>query len=71
MSEIQKYKVGGMSCEGCARSVREALQGVFPECEITVDLAAGQVAVKGSHDEEALAVVVEGTGYDFNGKVRG
>jgi len=49
--------VEGMTCGGCARSVERAVKGAVPGAAVTVDLAAGRVAVEGAAGTEAEAVV--------------
>ncbi len=61
------YKVGGMTCGGCARSVTNAIGKLAPDAAVTVDLAAGTVAVEGAA-EETVRKAVEGAGFDFGGQ---
>ncbi|OIR02356.1 zinc/cadmium/mercury/lead-transporting ATPase [mine drainage metagenome] len=60
------YKVAGMTCGGCARSVEQAIKAAAPSAEVSVDLAAGQVGVEGA-DPQTVAKAVEAAGFDFNG----
>ena len=39
-------KVGGMSCEHCAKAVTNAVAGVAGTADVAVDLKAGQVSFK-------------------------
>ncbi|HVI50271.1 MAG TPA: heavy-metal-associated domain-containing protein [Candidatus Sulfotelmatobacter sp.] len=60
------YKVSGMTCGGCARSVEQAIKSAAPEASVSVDLAKGQVTVEGA-DETSVAKAVDGAGFDFQG----
>lgn len=61
------YKVEGMTCQGCARSVTNAIKAVAPESEISVDLDAKQITVKGLNDDAVVAKAVDDAGFDFGG----
>ena len=59
--------VGGMSCEGCVRSVREVLAGSAGVAQAEVDLAAAQARVQfdpQQTDAAALVQAVEEAGFD-------
>ncbi|GGX81639.1 heavy-metal-associated domain-containing protein [Vogesella alkaliphila] len=61
--------VDGMTCGGCANSVKKALAGVPGVAEVEVDLAAKRVSVRhdGSADEGALRSAIENAGFDVIG----
>ncbi|MDO5356944.1 MAG: heavy metal-associated domain-containing protein [Conchiformibius sp.] len=59
--------VGGMSCEGCVRSVREVLAASAGVAQAEVDLAAAQARVQFNPqqtDAVALVQAVEDAGFD-------
>lgn len=62
------YKVAGMTCGGCAKSVTAALSKAAPEAEFAVDHAAGLVSVKGVVAADTVKQVVENAGFDFLGE---
>ncbi|EWY42289.1 heavy metal transporter [Skermanella stibiiresistens SB22] len=62
-----KYKVSGMTCGGCARSVTNAIVAKDPAAKVEVDLAAGIVAVDGALSAETVKDAVEDAGFDFGG----
>jgi len=66
MSET--YKVDGMTCGGCVRSVTNAITRVAPDAKVEVDLPTGRVTVDGA-DADAVKKAVEGAGFDFGGAV--
>ena len=63
----EKYKVDGMTCGGCARSVTNAITKLAPNARVEVDLPTGIVTVDGA-DADAVKDAVEGAGFDFGGK---
>ena len=48
------YKVEGMTCQGCVRSLTSAIQAVKPDEEPTIDLDAGTLAVVGIDEATVL-----------------
>nr|WP_276570142.1 heavy metal-associated domain-containing protein [Thiocystis violacea] len=56
-------RISGMSCQHCARAVKEALAAVVGAGEIEVDLASGIARVDGVADRDALVAAVTGAGY--------
>jgi copper chaperone len=62
-----KYKVSGMTCGGCVRSVTNAITARDGSARVEVDLPAGIVSVEGDLSEDAVKDAVEGAGFDFGG----
>ncbi len=60
------YKVAGMTCGGCVRSVEQAIKAAAPGASVSVDLAGGKVTVDGA-DEAAVAKAVDDAGFEFQG----
>ena len=63
-----KYKVSGMTCGGCVRSVTNAITARDGSARVEVDLPAGIVTVDGDLSEDTVKDAVEGAGFDFGGK---
>ena len=61
------YSVRGMTCDGCAKSVKGALERRAPGLEVEVSLETEEVRVRGAHDEEAIKDAIEDAGFDFGG----
>lgn len=61
------YRVEGMTCQGCARSVTRAVQSVRPDAEVSVDLEKGLVTVAGEAGEQQVRQAVEDAGFEFAG----
>tara|TARA_R110002096_G_scaffold436021_1_gene665204 strand:+ start:74864 stop:75061 length:198 start_codon:yes stop_codon:yes gene_type:complete len=62
-----KYTIEGMTCEGCVRSVTNALEKANGT-EVRVDLATKTVEVA-TLGEDAVKQVIEDAGFDFGGRV--
>ena len=60
------YKVLGMSCGGCAKSVTNAIQEVAPGSDVSVNLDEKSVSVTGA-DEATVKQAVEDAGFEFAG----
>ncbi len=63
------YRVSGMTCEGCVKSVTGAIQKVAPEAKVDVDLDAMTVTVNGFDDSAAIGKAITGAGFDLAGAV--
>lgn len=62
------YKVSGMTCGGCARSVEQAIKAEAPAASVTIDLGTATVTVDGA-EEAQVKKAVDGAGFDFQGLV--
>jgi len=60
------YKVIGMTCGGCAKSVANAILDAAPDAEVAVNLDEKTVKVNGA-DEAAVKRAVEDAGFEFSG----
>lgn len=68
MSEPIVYRVDGMTCGGCARSVGNAVKTAAPTVEVVhVDPAKGTLEVRGAHDPSVLREAIEDAGFDWAG----
>jgi copper chaperone len=63
------YRIAGMTCAGCVRSVTRALRSALPHTEVEVDLDQGMAHVQGEHSESAVQQAVEQAGFRFDGQV--
>ncbi len=64
MSNI--YRVGGMTCGGCAASVERAIHEAAPGATARVDLGTATVAVSGA-DAAVVRSAIETAGFEFAG----
>jgi copper chaperone len=62
------YKVQGMTCEGCARSITRAVAAELPAVKTQVSVQSGTLTVDGDHDEAAVARAVDNAGFTFAGR---
>jgi copper chaperone len=60
------YKVSGMTCGGCARSVEQAIKEAAPQATVLVDLQNGKVTVEGV-GPSTVAKAVDNAGFEFGG----
>jgi copper chaperone len=64
MTATRTYAVSGMTCDHCALSVTEEVATVPGVQAVDVDLASGQMVVRGeSLDDEAVREAVTEAGY--------
>ena len=63
------YKVSGMTCGGCVKSVTNALQRLSPDLLVKVSLEDNTATIRGDHNEAAIRRAIEDAGFDFGGKV--
>lgn len=59
--------VAGMTCSGCAKSVRAELQAVPGVVDVDIDLSNGTVTINSASavDDEAVKAAVEEAGYQL------
>ncbi|GAB3448507.1 heavy-metal-associated domain-containing protein [Insolitispirillum peregrinum] len=62
------YSVGGMTCQGCANGVRQAILKEIPAANVVVDLDKKTVSVEPASDD-AVRRAVDAAGFDFMGPV--
>lgn len=61
-----EFKVPGMTCGGCVRSITGALQRVDPNAQIGVDLSGKMVSVSSRARVEQLRQAIEGAGFEVS-----
>jgi len=64
MNESRTFRVAGMTCEHCVRSVQEEVSEIDGVRGVDVDLAGGRVTVSGSFADEAVRAAVAEAGYE-------
>jgi copper chaperone len=64
------YRVSGMTCEHCVRSVTEEVSEVPGVTAVEVDLAGGRLTVTGAADDDAVRAAVAEAGYQVVEPVR-
>ncbi len=64
----EQYRVGGMTCGGCARSVTGAITRALPAAKVEIDVKSGVVSVDGvTGGGDAIRKAVEAAGFEFLG----
>lgn len=68
-----EVKIGGMSCENCARHVREALAKLEGVRKVSINIERGQalVEVTGALDEAQIREAIEEEGYEVQAIISG
>lgn len=61
---MHSFKVSGMSCGHCVRSITQAVQALDPAAEVQVELAEGEVRVASQQSPEQLAAAIRAAGYE-------
>ena len=69
MENSNLYRVDGMTCNHCKKSVETNLIKLPTIESVTVDLHKKTVEVKGSASESEIKKIVDGLGFRFGGKV--
>jgi copper chaperone len=61
------YRVSGMNCDGCARSLTAAITRLAPAARVAVDLPGSKITVEEDPGEEVIARAVSNAGFHFEG----
>jgi copper chaperone len=61
------YKVNGMTCGGCAKSIESAISSAATGAKAKADPASGLVVVEGATAEQ-VAKAVDDAGFEFVGQ---
>ena len=64
---LKTYRVEGMTCCGCSSAVEKALKEALPGATIDVNVAANEVTIDPSDDDDLVKNVVEDAGFDYGG----
>lgn len=64
----QRYRVSGMTCDGCARAVTNAIKSRVASAKVAVDLKSGEVQIDGPIDEATVSAAVADAGFTFGGR---
>lgn len=58
-----RFNVEGMNCGHCVQAVTRAVQGVDPQADVRVDLAAKTVEARTSADASDVSQAITAAGY--------
>lgn len=65
----RRYRIEGMTCDGCVRAVSRVIQAAAPQARIVVDLKSNTAEIDDAVPEATIAAAVDGSGFKFLGKV--
>jgi copper chaperone len=60
----QTFTVTGMTCGHCERAVKNAVQQLDPQAQVSIDRGANRVDIDSAQPREALAKAIAEEGYD-------
>jgi copper chaperone CopZ len=63
LTTIRTYQVPAIHCDGCAQTIRDALEPVEGVQGTEVDLDAKRITVRGEADDRLLRKVLAAAGY--------
>lgn len=58
-----RLRIDGMTCQGCVSAVTQAIGTAAPGQPVEVDLASGEILVRGTADANLVAAAIERAGY--------
>jgi copper chaperone len=59
----QTFTVTGMTCDHCERAVKNAVQQLDPQAQVSIDRAANRVDIDSTQTREDLAKAIAEEGY--------
>jgi copper chaperone len=71
--EVLEISVGGMSCEGCVKSVTKVLSGMPGVSEVSVSLALARARMRldpGLSNVAAIKAAIRGAGFEAGDAVQ-
>lgn len=60
---MYEFKVEGMTCGGCIKSINNALRSLDPEVKVSADLESKTLRVESSKSQKDLSALIEEAGY--------
>lgn len=61
---MTKFTVSDMTCGHCAGVVTEAVKGVDPKAQVSVDVMSKSVSITSAVDDQKLIAAIREAGYD-------
>lgn len=68
---MYELQVEGMTCGGCAASVKRSVQALDNNAKVEVDLASKKVRIDTSADLKAVTSAITGAGYPVTASAAG
>lgn len=63
------YKVSGMDCGGCVKSITRCIKGLAPDADVAVELETGHVSVSDNVTEAHMIEACKMAGFEYGGKL--
>ena len=60
---MYEFKVDGMSCQGCVKSVTQAIKATDSKANVSVDLASKKVQVQTTLSQKEVEEIIEEAGF--------
>lgn len=60
---MKRFRIEGMTCQGCVAAVAEAVSGAAPDVPLEVTLASGEIVLGDDADVAAVAAAIERAGF--------
>jgi copper chaperone len=60
----QTFTVTGMTCGHCERAIKNAVQQLDPQAQVSIDRGTNRVDIDSAQPREALAKAIAEEGYD-------
>jgi copper chaperone len=61
------YKISGMDCQGCVKSLTRCIKGLSPDATVEVELQSGRVSVSNATATQ-VAEAAKMAGFGFEGE---
>lgn len=62
---MKEFKVDGMTCQGCVKSVTNAIKALDEKASVTIDLGSKSVKVESDKSSIEIRNSIEDAGYDI------
>ncbi len=63
------YKISGMSCEGCASTIKQAINDHIPNIIVATSFDSQTLTISGNAERSLVEKVVKEAGYHVDGVV--
>ncbi|MNJ96725.1 Heavy-metal-associated domain protein [compost metagenome] len=60
---MYEFKVQGLTCKNCVKSLKEAIHSIDPKADLEVNLPAQTIKVQNAIDLKSIEGVIEKEGY--------
>lgn len=64
---MNTFKISGMDCQGCVKSLTRCIKGLAVDAEVNVELESGRVTTTATAEQVASAAKM--AGFTFEGQI--